>query len=153
MLRFEGDRDFSTVPADLFTKLSDARFLLRCVPDVSSVTSSEPDQAVFVVRPGFSFVRGTLDTTLKVSERTSPTTIRFLLQSKGIGSSSEIEAVLTLTPHDTGTRVHHVAEVKNLGGLLKLLPHGLICGAAQKAIDDVWTTVEMRVREDAQPGS
>ena len=36
MLQFEGDRDFTLAPADLWAKLTDARFLVQCIPDVDS---------------------------------------------------------------------------------------------------------------------
>ena len=69
MLRFEGDRDFSRAPAELWARLTDARFLVRCVPDVSTVSRAEADEAAFVVRPGLAFVRGTLEVTLKVADK------------------------------------------------------------------------------------
>src|SRR5271168_1372333 len=140
MLRFEGDRDFTRPPAEVWERLTDARFLVRCIPDVDSVKEVSAERAVLVLRPGFAFVRGTLEVTMQVGNRTAPTTAIILVQSKGIGSSSTVEATLTLTPvGETATRVHWVAEVKALGGLLKLVPGGLIRGAATKVIADAWT--------------
>jgi len=146
MLRFEGDRDFPQPPAELFAKLTDACFLVTCIPDVESVAYQEPDRAVFSVRPGLAFARGTLEVTLQVAEKAPPTSARMSLVSKGIGSSSTVEATLNLTPHDAGTRMHWIAEVKELGGLLKMVPQGLIRGAAQKVFDDAWTAVEAKLR-------
>ena len=146
MLRFEGDRDFPQPPAELFAKLTDARFLVTCVPDVEGVAEQGPDRAVFSVRPGLAFVRGTLEVTLQVTEKTPPTSARMSLVSKGIGSSSTVEATLALAPQDAGTRMHWIAEVKELGGLLKMVPQGLIRGAAQKVLDNAWTAVEAKLR-------
>ena len=42
--------------------------------------------------------------------------------------------------------MHWIAEVKELGGLLKMVPQGLIRGAAQKVLDDAWTAVEAKLR-------
>jgi carbon monoxide dehydrogenase subunit G len=145
MVRFEGDQDFRQEPAELFGKLTDARFLVQCIPDVESVTSVEADRAALVVRPGFAFVRGTLELTLRVADTVAPTSARLLMTSKGIGSSSEVEAVLTLGPHEGGTRVHYTAEVKSLGGLLKMVPSGLIRGAAEKVVGDLWSAVAARL--------
>ena len=58
MLRFEGDRDFPQPPAELFAKLTDARFLVTCIPDVEGDAQQEPDRAVFSVRPGLAFGAG-----------------------------------------------------------------------------------------------
>ena len=149
MLHFEGDRDFPQAPADLFARLTDARFLVTCIPDVESIAHQEPDRAVFTVRPGLAFARGSLEVTLQVVGKTPPTSARILLISKGIGSSSTVEATLTLAPHDAGTRMHWTAEVKELGGLLKMVPQGLIRGAAQKVLNDAWAAVEAKLRETA----
>jgi carbon monoxide dehydrogenase subunit G len=141
MLRFEGDRDFSLAPAELFARLSDAHFLVECIPDVETVNSVEADKASLILRPGFSFVRGTLEVSMQITDVVAPTSERVLLHSKGIGSSSDVEATLTLAAQENGTRVHWVAEVKSLAGLLKLVPHGLVRGAAEKVINDAWNRV------------
>jgi uncharacterized protein len=146
MTRFEGDRDFTQGPADLFAKLTDARFLATCLPDVEKAAEQETDRAVLTLRPGLAFARGTLEVTLQVVERTPPTAARMLLTSKGVGSSSKVEASLALAPRDSGTRVHWIAEVKELGGLLKMVPQGLIRGAAEKVLNDAWAAVAAKLR-------
>ncbi len=158
MLRFEGDRDFPQPPPEVFAKLTDARFLAACVPDAEAVSAEGADGASFKVRPNLAFARGTLDVTLQVVDRTPPTSARMVMTSKGVGSSSTVEATLNLAPHPNppppegggqgggGTRMHWIAEVKELGGLLKLVPQGLIRGAAQKVLDDAWKSVEAKLR-------
>jgi carbon monoxide dehydrogenase subunit G len=141
MLRFEGDRDFTQPPAEVWAKLSDPRFLVVCIPDVETVKEATADHADLVLRPGLSFARGTLDVHLKVVEATAPTTTRMEIHGKGIGSSSDVEAALTFAPRGAGTRVHWVTEIKQLGGLLKMVPTGLIRGAAEKVVNDAWTAV------------
>lgn len=145
MLQFEGDRDFPLPPADLFAKLTDARFLVQCLPDVDKVTESAADHAAVVLRPSFAFVRGTLDMTMHIVEAMAPASARVLVHSKGIGSSSTIEAALAFSATATGTRVHWIADIKELGGLLKMIPAGLIRGAAQKTIDDAWQMIDAKV--------
>jgi carbon monoxide dehydrogenase subunit G len=145
MVRFEGEKDFPLPPADLWAKLTDAQFLVQCIPDVESVAEQEPDHAALVLRPGFSFVRGTLEVTLRVVDAVAPTAARYLLVSKGIGSSSDVEATVALAPEGTGTRVRWTAEVKALGGLLKMVPAGLVRGAAQKVVHDAWAAVEAKL--------
>jgi uncharacterized protein len=149
MTRFEGDRDFAQPADQVFAKLTDARFLATCFPDVESVSEQEVDRAVLTLRPGLAFARGTLEVTLQVVEKTSPTGARMLLTSKGIGSSSKVEALLALAANGDGTRVHWVAEVKELGGLLKMVPQGLIRGAAEKVLNDAWAAVEAKLRQNA----
>jgi carbon monoxide dehydrogenase subunit G len=145
MLRFEGDRDFPQPPAELYARLTDPHFLAGCVPDVETVKEAGPDHAALVLRPNLAFVRGTLDVTIRVVEKTPPSAARLLLTGKGIGSSSTTEAVLTFSSQGDGTRVHWTAEVKELGGLLKMVPHGLIRGAAEKVLGDAWAAVAARM--------
>jgi uncharacterized protein len=145
MVRFQGEKDFPQPPAELWTKLSDARFLVQCIPDVESVTEAESDHARLVLRPGFSFVRGTLEATLRIVDAEAPKTARYTIANKGIGSSADVEATVALEPQGTGTRVHWTAEVTALGGLLKMVPSGLIRGAAQKVVNDAWSAVEAKL--------
>jgi carbon monoxide dehydrogenase subunit G len=146
MLQFEGDKEFPQPPAELWARLSDARFLVECMPDRESVASAEADRAVCTIRPGLAFIRGKLDVTLSVLEKAEPGSVRLSLASKGIGSTSDVEATLKLTPREGGTALHYSAEVKQLGGLLKAIPKGLIRGAAQKTIADVLANVEARLK-------
>ena len=145
MVQLEGDRDFPLGPAELAAKLSDARFLVECIPGVEAVARSEAGSAVCTIRPGFSFVRGTLEVTVRVTEAVPGQSVRLALHSKGIGSSSDVEAALTLAPQEPGTRVHWAAQVKQMGGLLKAVPQGLIRAAAQKVISDAWAAVEAKL--------
>jgi carbon monoxide dehydrogenase subunit G len=146
MMQFEGDREYPLPPAKVWSKLSDARFLVQCIPGSESVSKAEADEAVCVIRPGFAFARGTLNVTLRVVERVPDTSVKLALVSKGIGSSSDVTAALLLTAADSGTRLHWTAEVVQLGGLLKAVPKGLIRGAAQKVIEDVWESLSARLK-------
>jgi carbon monoxide dehydrogenase subunit G len=110
------------------------------------VTTAEPRRAALVLRPGFAFVRGTLDVQMEVVDANAPSSARVLLQSKGIGSSADVEATLAFAPEGAGTKVHWVAEVKSLGGLLKLVPAGLIRGAAEKVVNDAWERVGQQLK-------
>jgi carbon monoxide dehydrogenase subunit G len=145
MVRLEGDKDFAFSPATVWEKLSDARFLVQCVPGVEDVTHSDKSNAQCVLRPGFAFVRGTLELTFEVVEVAPPTSARLTLHSKGIGSSSEVETNLALAPAAGGTRVHWIAEIRTLGGLLKAVPQGLIRASAQKVIADALAAVEQKM--------
>jgi carbon monoxide dehydrogenase subunit G len=145
MIQFEGDRDFAPPPEAVRARLSDARFLVTCIPGVESVAKSEPNEAVCTIRPGFSFVRGTLDITVRVAEAEPEKSVKLNLSSRGIGSASAVEALLTFTVHDGGTRVHWHIQVTELGGLLKLAPQGLIRASAQKVIADAWVMVETQL--------
>jgi carbon monoxide dehydrogenase subunit G len=152
MLRFDGQRDVAgRTPDEVWARLSDARFLAECIPDVHQVKEAEAGRAVLVLRPGFAFVRGTLEVTLRVAEAVPPSSVVLALASRGIGTSSEVEARLALAAAGDGTRIDWAAEVKSLGGLLKAVPSGLIRGAAQKVIHDAWKAVAARLQRNEAP--
>jgi carbon monoxide dehydrogenase subunit G len=148
MLSFQGDKDFPKPPSEVWIRLTDARFLVKCIPGVESVAHSDQRTAQCILRPGFSFVRGTLELSLEVAEVTPGSAARLMLHSKGIGSSSEVEADLNLSPADGGTRLHWTAQIKALGGLLKAIPQGLIKASAQKVIADALTAAEAKMASE-----
>jgi carbon monoxide dehydrogenase subunit G len=145
MLGFEGTRDFTLPLSALFEKFGDARFLVSCIPGVETVSHVDADRAACVLRPGFSFARGTLDLALTIAERVNTSSLRIQLQSKGIGSSSDVETNLSFSSIETGTKLTWAAEIKSLGGLLKAVPQGLIKASAQKVIADALDAVEQKL--------
>jgi carbon monoxide dehydrogenase subunit G len=146
MLRFEGNQDFAPPPAGVWSKLTDARFLVQCIPGVESVSQVDVHRAECTLRPGFAFVRGTLELTLEVADPVRNESARLIMSSKGIGSTSQVEADFTVAPESNGTRLHWVAEVKSLGGLLKAVPQGLVRGAAQKVVSDALAAAEAKIK-------
>src|SRR6266852_1505335 len=136
-MQFEGDQDFALAPAELWPKLSDANFLAGSVAHAEAVVVHDADHAEWKVRPALAFVSGTFDTKLEIVERMPPERLRVLLLSKGIGSGSTAEVQLALAAHNGGTRVHWVGEIKELTGLLKMVPKGLVTSAAMKIIADI----------------
>jgi len=145
MIQFQGDRDFPLPPAEVWAKLSDPRFLVQCVPDVEKVHEADERHARWTLRPGFSFVRGTIDIDMQVADKVPDTSAKFVCRGKAIGSTNTVEAAFVLSPTETGTHLHWTAEVKELTGLLKMVPQGLIRGGAQKVLNDVWASVEARL--------
>jgi carbon monoxide dehydrogenase subunit G len=147
MLHFEGDRDVPQAPAEVWTKLHDARFLVRCIPGAEAVTRADAGEAACTVRPGFAFVRGNMEVTVRVVEAVAPSAVRLALVSKGIATSSDVAIALSIASQDGGSRIHWSADVTSLGGLLKAVPQGLIRGAADKIIKDVWANVSAQLSE------
>jgi uncharacterized protein len=144
MIHFEGDCSFAQPPVDVSARLGDATFLVSCLADVE-VTDATPTRAVWKMRPGFSFIRTKLETTLQVLDHVAGTLTRYRLVSHGIGASSTVEVGLSYAPEGEGARVHWIADITQLSGLLKLAPRGLIQSAAQKVIEDTWAAIGARL--------
>ena len=147
MLRFEDDKRSMAEPSTCWAKLTDLQFLTRCIPNIESVAESRPDQVRFKLRPGVSFVRGSLEVTIKLAGIEPGKSARYSIHSQGIGSSSNVEVLLTLAPEENGSHLHWTVDVKSLGGLMKALPQGLIKASAQKVMGDIWSAVEKKLQE------
>ena len=150
-MRFEGERNYALPPSALFDRLGDARLLVQAVPDATVTGTPTADEAHCTVRPTFSFTRGNLDVTLRVADRQPTSSLRFSLVSKTLGGGADVDVALQMMPDGGGTKVAWTAELLRLTGLLKMVPSGLIRGAAQKIIDDAWTALD-RLVADARPG-
>jgi carbon monoxide dehydrogenase subunit G len=145
-LLFEGERRFGMAPEQLWPKLRDASFLVHCIPDATVHGTPTRDRAECLVRPGFTFVRGQLETSIQILDAQEPAQVKFALASKGVGSQAAIETALALEPSESGTLVRWTADVTQLGGLLKMVPAGLIRGAAQQVIGQVWDSIETKLK-------
>src|SRR3954463_9807238 len=99
MQQFEGERTFSLPVEQVWARLSDAAFLVRCVPEATVHGEPERDRARYAVKPGFSFARGSMDVTMEIVEREDPGAVKFRLTSKGIGSSNVVETALRMSPY------------------------------------------------------
>lgn len=145
MQPFEGERIFNLPPEQLWPKLRDAAFLVTCIPEGSPHDGATRDRAVCTVHPGFTFIRGSIDVTIEILGGEELKTLSYSQKSKGIGTSSEVITSLVLEPQDGGTKIKWRAEIKSLGGLLKMAPTGLIRGSANKVIEDGWAGVAAKL--------
>lgn len=139
-MHLEGDRDIPLPIDQAWPRLSDAGFLAGSLKGVEIIRTG-PDESAWKLRPALSFITGSLDITLTIVERTPPSTVTARVFSKGIGATSTVEVRVGLLPSATGCTASWTLDVTQLTGLLKLVPKGLMQGAAQKVIDDVWNQI------------
>jgi len=141
VIHFEGDRTFPLPVADVAAKLSDAAFLIGCLPD-ARVTEATPDRGAWKLKPKFTFLTGTLDMTLTATARIPGEAVAYRVTTKAIGAGSAVETKLAFVPTaDGGTVVRWTGDLVEVTGLLKMVPKGLIQSTAEKVIDDVWTAI------------
>lgn len=140
MIHFEGDQHVPRPVAEVAAKLSDAGFLAGCLPD-AGVAEAAPDRAAWKLKPKLSFLTGTLDSALAVTARDPGKSVSYRITAKTIGASSTVTAALTFAEADGGTAVHWTGDLTEVTGLLKMVPKGLLQGAAETVIADVWAAV------------
>src|SRR6185437_16596356 len=125
MIHFAGERNFPVPVATAFAKLSDAAFLVACVPD-AKIAEASADRAVWKLKPKLSFVTGSLDAVLTVTDRETDKQAAFHIATKTIGASSTVTATLRFGESPTGgTVVQWTADLVEVTGLWKVVPRGV----------------------------
>ncbi len=145
MFQLAGEEQFSHLQDTIWDRLIDPEFLARTIPDVHSIEEIQTDRLVCKVRPGFSFIKGTLKITINIFVEQPRESARMRIESKGIGSSAVVETAVELSTSDPGTLLAWSAEVTELGGLLKPVGRTLIGAAAKKVITDGWAGFRNRL--------
>ena len=145
MIHFEGDKLIPRPLAEVSAKLSDAGYLVNCLPD-SQITEATPDRAAWSLRPKLSFLTGSLHATMDVTAREAAKAAAFKIATKAMGAGSTVNVGLTFAETaDGATAVHWTGDIVEVTGLLKMVPKGTMQGAAQKVIEDVWKAVIEKV--------
>lgn len=146
-LEFNGREAFAQPAADIFAKLVDLDFIAAGIPDLVSAEKRSDTKLDCRIRPGFTFIRGTLDVSMEILEADSPKHALMKVTGKGIGASLEIQTRMAVEPSESGTGCDIVwsSEVTQLGGLLRSVSKGLIQGAAAKVSGDIWGDLRRRL--------
>ena len=145
MLHVTGEEKFDRPPELLWQSLLRPEFLCQCFPGVDRVLRTDDRSAALIVRPGFSFVRGTLEIAFEFADLQPPQSARVLIHIKGIGSSAELATQFEIAPDVGGSVVNWTIDALQLGGLLKAVSQGLMQAAAQKVANDTWLAFRNRL--------
>jgi carbon monoxide dehydrogenase subunit G len=149
LLHLDGQELFAQSRENLWKHLTDLAFLPRCMPDLERVVASDAGRLVVRVRPGFSFVRGTLEITIELIDSHSPDSVRMRVRSKGVGSGVNLEMRFALSDADATavgqTCVAWAADVLELSGLLKPVSRSLIAAGARKVISDACSRLRTEI--------
>ena len=138
---FLGDTILPFPPQAVRDALVGLEGVARNMGDVTSVEREDSRTLKLVVRPGFSFIRGTLRVTMTIDEVEPGRTLVQTAKSEGIGLSMTIESAITLEPAGTGTKASWEARVVERKGLVSAIGASLIQAAANKVLEDGWNAV------------
>jgi carbon monoxide dehydrogenase subunit G len=143
----KGKERFNAPPAKLYAELTNLDALAANIPDLQSSQKVDDRTLQCVVKPGFSFIRGTMKTRIHLAETTPDQRVVMKVSASGIGMGMEIESRLNILPEDGGaaSTLDWEAAVVGRSGLLSLVGPSLIQGAAEKTIRDGWEKLRARV--------
>jgi carbon monoxide dehydrogenase subunit G len=150
-LEFSGQERFQSPIERVFAALTDLDALAAGLPDLVSATRDGPDTVRCIVRPGFAFLRGTLNLEVRLVEQTPPERARIDVRSSGIGQSLRAESTVVLAGAEGGgTVLDWTARVVELRGLVATVSRTLIRAAAEQTIRHAWTRFRERLEASRQ---
>lgn len=147
LAEFGGEEQFAAAPARLFDALTNLDSFAAGVPNLVSSEKSDERTLKCVVKPGFSFLRGTLKLTISQTELKPPTSAAMSIVAQGIGATMEVVSRLEISPEGSGSRLKWRAQIERAGGLLATVPGGLVKAAAEETIRRSWQQIRQQLGE------
>jgi carbon monoxide dehydrogenase subunit G len=142
---FSGVESLPASADRVYTFLTDPDQMKSVIPDLVSAEKTAPNILKGVVRPGFSFLRGTLKFTMTIDPKEPGKTANVTIFSEAIGAKLTVESSMRVEPDGAGSKVHWTAQVTQLSGLIAAAPGGLIKAAADKTVRDGWEKIRAAV--------
>ena len=144
---FGGEERFLAPPETLYALLTDLDALSATIPDLVSSERVDERTLKCVVRPGFSFLRGTMKLSIALGETNPPNTAAMTVSAQGIGVSMDVASRLNVSPDGDGSRLVWTARIEQLKGLISAVSPGLIQAAADQVIRHAWSQVRKQLGE------
>lgn len=137
-------------PARLFDALTDLDSLAASIPNLVSAEASDGRTLKCVVKPEFSFLRGTLKLAISLARVEPPVAATMNVSAQGIGAAMQIASELAVAPDGAGSRLDWRARIERASGLLSAVPGGLIKAAAEQTIRHGWQRIREKLGEEKQ---
>ncbi len=144
-LTFGGSESFSAPPERLFAALTDLDELAATIPDLVSSQRIDERTLNCVVRPGFSFLRGTLRLAISIVDLQPPHFARMAIAADGIGTHITVVSQLHVEAADCGSKLDWTAAVVDLKGLVATVSRPLISAAAERTIQNAWAKIHAKL--------
>lgn len=157
---FSGEESFNAPPAKVFGILSKMECYAKAIPGLVShemlpMESGHRPMKV-AIKPGLSFVSGTVKATLRFAKLDEPPdsgnfappfgAVILEIDSSGIGMTLNLQADMHIVPDGADkSKVQWTGRVTTYSGLVKLAPAALVRGAADKVIKDGWAELRKQI--------
>lgn len=138
---FGGQEQFRAAPQALFGLLTNLDSMAATIPDLVSAEKVDDHTMKCVVRPGFSFLRGTMKLNLSLGETTPPERATMHIDAQGIGVAMKVISQLSIAPREDGSQLDWTATIVERKGLISAVSPSLIRAAADQVIRHAWQQV------------
>ena len=144
-IEFGGEERFEAPPERLYALLTNLDAMAATIPDLVSSEKVDERTLKCVVRPGFSFLRGTMRLTIALGDCTPNQQATMRVAAQGIGVGMNVFSQLDIAPEGTGSRLKWTAQVEERKGLIAAVSPGLITAAADQVIRHAWGQVRQQL--------
>lgn len=143
---FGGQEHFAAAPEKVYRLLTDLDAMAATIPDLLSAEKSDDGRTLkCVVRPGFSFLRGTMRLAISLGDCQQPQHATMKIDAQGIGLAMGVISELNIQAEGDGSRLEWTARIQELKGLISAVSPGLIRAAADQVIRHAWTQVRKQL--------
>lgn len=147
-LEISGEETFNAPPDRVFALLTNLQTLATTIPDLESSELVDVGTLRCVVKPGFSFLRGTLKLSISLVDESPPVegqpegTAGMEVEAAGVGTNLGIFSEMHVLPtEDGGTLLRWNAKVHTLKGLVATVSKPLIQAAAGQVAKKTWAKI------------
>jgi carbon monoxide dehydrogenase subunit G len=144
---FGGEERFAAAPERVYALLTDLDAMAATIPDLVSAEKVDERTLKCVVRPGFSFLRGTMRLTITLGDCTPGNEAAMNIDAQGIGLSMGVASQLRVSGEPDGSRLDWTARIVQQKGLIAAVSTSLIKAAADQVIRHAWTQVRKQLGE------
>ena len=113
---FGGEERFAASPEKLYGLLTNLDAMSATIPDLVSAERVDERTLKCVVRPGFSFLRGTMKLTMTLGETSPPSSAAMTVSAQGIGVAMDVASQLSISPDGAGSRLLWTAQDRGAQG-------------------------------------
>jgi carbon monoxide dehydrogenase subunit G len=144
---FGGQEQFQATPQALYGLLTNLDSMAATIPDLVSAEKVDDCTIKCVVRPGFSFLRGTMKLNLSLGEASPPERATMHVDAQGIGVAMKVVSQLSIAPREAGSQLDWTATIVERKGLIAAVSPSLIKAAADQVIRHAWQQVRAKLGE------
>ena len=146
MIEIRGTEHFACDRDRAHAGLADLEQVAAALPGLTRIERNDGATLVCRVRPGLSFLSGSLRTTITRLEDADPEVLRYRIDSSGIGAGAVADAhIRCLFGAEGHSRVEWQVQMTALSGLLKPVGASLIEAAMGKVAAATWEGLHTRL--------
>lgn len=154
-MEFGGEEILAATPDRVYDFLTDLDGFPAVIPELVSHERPDPSTLQCVVRPGFSFLRGTMKLRFTLDELVPPSSAVMRIDAAGIGVSMKVASRMKFEPYadaaaaggGPATKVVWQSTVSDLKGLVATISPGLVRSAADQVLQHGWKKLREKLAQ------